>query len=94
MDVTRFHELFGAAETFRQSLEAGRFLIVSWRDKSSLAFASLKHATSPTKPSTFPPLGIHLLVGEDNVVKGYNLRRNFEENRVHLVEAIVAKPMI
>ncbi len=77
---------------FRQMIISSGFEIETWTDKTDLARIAFAEVPEPPpgKPE-LPELGVHLLVGDDIPLKAYNLRRNLEESRVSLVEAIVKK---
>jgi hypothetical protein len=44
------------------------------------------------KQEGLPPLGIHLLLGEDFRLMAQNQVRNLEEDRLALIETIVKRP--
>ena len=45
----------------------------------------------PVGEPDLPELGVHLLVGNDILIKAYNLSRNLNEARVSLIEAVAVK---
>lgn len=79
-------------DEFRKSLEKAGFTISHWQDKTSLAKQAFAGMNKPAEKPLLPPLGVHLLVGEDIPFKAYNLHRNLEENKVTLIEAAAIKP--
>lgn len=79
-------------DAFRDIITAAGFRVDAWTDKTDLAQQAFAHITKPEGTPVLPPLGVHLLVGNDIRTKAYNLRRNLEEERVSLIEAIAVKP--
>lgn len=79
-------------EVFRSYVEAAGFSVQTWQDKTDIARLAFSHVPEPSDDHELPELGVHLLVGSDILHKAYNLRRNLEENRVSLVEAVAVKP--
>ena len=81
------------SEEFKAYMVAAGFTVETWQDKTDLARAAFAHVPEPSDDHELPELGVHLLVGKDILYKAYNLRRNLEENRVSLIEAVVRKPL-
>jgi len=79
-------------EIFRERIIESGFNIEAWQDKTHLALAAFAQVPEPTDDHELPELGVHLLVGKDILTKAYNLRRNLEEERVSLIEAVAVKP--
>jgi len=79
-------------EAFRDILVAAGFKIDAWNDKTDLARVAFSEMNEPVGVPNLPPLGTHLLVGNDILTKAYNLKRNLFEKRVTLIETAVVKP--
>ncbi|OGK79786.1 MAG: SAM-dependent methyltransferase [Candidatus Rokubacteria bacterium GWC2_70_16] len=78
-------------DELRGLLEAGGFTIDSWEDSTAAAaawFAGLARKAQETGP---PPLGLHLVLGPDFAAMTRNLRRNLEEGRIRVVQAVARK---
>lgn len=69
-------------------LAASGFEIETWVDKTDLARQAFAGMSPPSSDSKLPPLGVHFLVGDDILTKAYNLKRNLNEGRVTLVQAV------
>jgi len=79
-------------DELRALLSEAGFEIASWRDTSESArdwFRKFSARLSGDKP---PPLGFHLLLGEEFFAMAANQRRNLEENRIALIEAVCVNP--
>jgi SAM-dependent methyltransferase len=83
-----------SAESFRDLITSAGFDIAVWSDKTALAQEAFKDVKEPLGEPVLPVLGVYLLVGNDIQTKGYNLRRNLDEDRVSLIEAVAVKPNI
>ena len=81
-------------ESFREVITSAGFDIEVWSDKTALAQEAFKDVKEPLGEPELPVLGVYLLVGNDIQTKGYNLRRNLNEERVSLIETIAVKPNI
>ena len=71
--------------------EAG-FEIAGWRDTSELGRDWFREVSARLSEGGPPPLGFHLLLGEGFAEMADNQRRNLEENRIALIEAICENP--
>lgn len=80
-------------EAFREVLTAAGFAVEAWNEKTDLARTVFSDMQEPPPEPKLPPLGTHLLVGNDILSKAYNLKRNLFEDRVRLIETVVAKPV-
>jgi len=78
-------------DAFREIIESAGFALEVWHDKTDLAKIEFAQAKKPEGTPELPILGSYLLVGDDIKTKAYNLRRNLEEERVSLIEAIALK---
>ncbi|MCG7920787.1 MAG: methyltransferase domain-containing protein [Candidatus Thiodiazotropha lotti] len=80
-------------EVFRDHIVEAGFNVEAWHDKTDLAREAFAQVPEPNDDHELPELGVHLLVGKDILHKAYNLRRNLEEKRVSLIEAVAIKPV-
>jgi SAM-dependent methyltransferase len=78
-------------EAFRDIVEAAGFDVAVWNDKTDLAKKAFSKAQKPVGEPTLPVLGVYMLVGKDIGTKAYNLRRNLDEERVSLIEAVAVR---
>jgi SAM-dependent methyltransferase len=81
--------LFSAAET-RGMLEAAGFRVVTWQDTTPEALESASRRTRSTAGAP-PPLGTHLILGDDWRAMFRNSARNLEEHRTELFNAILER---
>jgi SAM-dependent methyltransferase len=75
-------------EELRRLLTSAGFEIASWRDTTAAGrewFAELARRLRESGP---PPLGFSLLLGPEFAAMAENQRRNLEEGRIALVEAV------
>ncbi len=78
-------------EAFREAISSAGFDVEVWNDRTDLAQKAFAAVEEPVGESELPALGVYLLVGTDIKTKGYNLRRNLDEERVSLIEAVAVK---
>ena len=71
----------------RSLIERTGFTELSFQDKSKIALAWF-YERNASKPSTLPPLGLHLLVGDRFKLAFENVIRNLEEDRIAVIEAV------
>jgi SAM-dependent methyltransferase len=81
-------------ESFRAVITSAGFEIEVWNDKTDLAQKAFANMPEPKGEQNLPELGVHLLVGNDIRTKAFNLRRNLDDERVSLIEAVAVKPNI
>ena len=79
-------------DLFRDFITTAGFEVEVWNDKTDLARIAFANANEPVGEPNLPVLGVYLLVGNDIQTKAYNLRRNLDEARVSLIEAVAVKP--
>jgi SAM-dependent methyltransferase len=79
-------------EAFRAVVTACGFDIDVWNDRTPAAQQAFSGVPEPVAEPVLPALGVHLLVGDDIKTKAYNLRRNLDEERVSLIEAVAIRP--
>ena len=77
-------------EAIRAKLEAAGFQVLIWQDTTEEALQSARRRaqSSATAP---PPLGTHLILGDDWRAMFANSARNLEEQRTHLFNAVVER---
>lgn len=78
-------------EGWRALLEGAGFEIVHWRDSTEAGRAWFAEMTRRLAESGPPPVSFALLLGTDFAEMAGNQRRNLEEGRIALVEAVVRK---
>jgi ubiquinone/menaquinone biosynthesis C-methylase UbiE len=72
----------------RNTLEDIGFSITDWGDKTRPSEEFLRKM----KEAGPQPLGIHLLMGDTAPTKIQNVRRNLQENRICVIQAVAEKP--
>jgi len=78
-------------DAFRALVRDAGFEVEVWNDKTPQAKQAFAGAKKPEDEPVLPVLGVYMLVGNDIQTKAYNLRRNLDEGRVTLIEAIAIK---
>ena len=81
--------LFSAEET-RAKLETAGFRVVTWQDTTAEALEAAARR-SRNAASALPPLGTHLILGDDSQAMFKNSARNLEERRTELFNAILER---
>jgi ubiquinone/menaquinone biosynthesis C-methylase UbiE len=81
--------LYSAAET-RATLEASEFRVLAWQDTTPEALEAAARRTRNTEREP-PPLGTHLILGEDWRTMFANSARNLEECRTELFNAVLER---
>jgi ubiquinone/menaquinone biosynthesis C-methylase UbiE len=76
----------------RQSLEAGGFEILHWRDSTETGRLWFRRRNEKAAGQGSAPLGLQLLLGPEFPAMAQNQLRNLEEDRIALIEAIVRRP--
>lgn len=83
--------LISPSET-RAFLEAAGFTDIVIEDTGARYLAGYKAAIERAEKGLLPPLGTHILMGENALEKTRNAARNIEEGRTHPFELICRKP--
>lgn len=79
-------------EDLRGLLDAAGFEVQHWRERSEDGLAWFTAAGERFAAQGLPPLGLHLLLGEEDFLAMIeNIRRNFAEGRIRLFEVLAAK---
>ena len=76
----------------RDFLESAGFVDIQMEDTGPKYLAAYKRVMELAAQGALPPLGIHLLLGENALQKTRNSARNIEEKRSHPVQVICRKP--
>ena len=80
------------AGELRELVTDAGFRIASWRDTTAAGRDWLREVTRRLQDRGPPPLGFHLLVGADYAQMAENQRRNLEDDRIALIEAVCRAP--
>jgi MPBQ/MSBQ methyltransferase len=78
-------------DELKRSLEGTGFEIVSWRDTTAAGRDWFIEMSRRIRESGLPPLSFGLLFGPEFAHMAENQRRNLEENRIALIEAVCRK---
>ncbi len=81
--------LYSAGET-RAKLEAAGFRVITWQDTTQEALEAAARRSRNTTSGP-PPLGTHLILGDDWRAMFGNSARNLEEHRTELFNAILER---
>lgn len=79
-------------EEMRQLLEAAGFHIAEWRDVSEPGREWFAAIAERARAHGLPPLGIHLLFGEERPAMVANQVRNLTEGRIELLQVVAERP--
>ena len=79
------------SDELRRLLEGAGFEIVGWRDTTPAGRDWFIEISRRIRESGLPPLGHGLLLGPEFARMAENQRRNLEENRIALIEAVCRK---
>jgi hypothetical protein len=78
-------------EQTRTLLEPAGFSGVDIEEAGARYLAGYRRAVQLAERGGLPPLGVHLLMGENAVLKMKNAARNIEEGRTRPIEVICRK---
>jgi MPBQ/MSBQ methyltransferase len=78
-------------EALRGRLEAAGFKILTWRDVTAPARDWFREVVKRIQVDGTPPLGLHLLLGDDFPEMAGNMMRNLEEDRITLLQVVARK---
>jgi len=76
----------------RALLEAAGFTGIDIEEAGPKYLAGYKRAIQLAERGQLPPLGVHMLMGENAVLKMGNAARNIEEGRTRPIEVLCRKP--
>ncbi len=79
------------AQELRDLLEASGFTIERWDDTTDTARTWFTNLAKKIQATGLPPLGFHLLLGQDFQLMAQNQRRNLEEGRIVLAQVVATK---
>ena len=77
-------------EATLQTLEASGFRVLIWQDTTEEALQSAKRRGQSSAAAP-PPLGTHLILGDEWRVMFHNSARNLEEQRTRLFNAVLER---
>ena len=80
--------VLATADEMSELLDDAGFEIVDRRDTTVEGLAWFREMAEHIRATGLPPLGFHVLMGEEFALMAGNQRRNLEENRVTLAEII------
>ena len=83
--------LIAPSET-RALLEAAGFENIAVEDTGSKYLSNYSHVMQLASQGALPPLGLHILLGENAPEKTRNAARNIEEGRTQPIQVICRKP--
>lgn len=78
-------------DAMRALIEDAGFTVESWTDSTEAGRAAMRRLDDRVRAAPAPPLGGALLHGADFAARTHNLRRNLDEDRVRLIEAVARK---
>ena len=79
-------------EQTRALLEAAGFANIDIEEAGAKYLAGYKRAVQLAERGQLPPLGVHMLMGDNAVQKMANAARNIEEGRTRPIEVVCRKP--
>ncbi|HJP38046.1 MAG TPA: methyltransferase domain-containing protein [Gammaproteobacteria bacterium] len=80
-----------AVEDLRSILSALGYIHVQWEDKSSESAVFFRTVLQRLRGQEWPPVGLHLLMGDDAKTKCENMLGNLQNNRVRVVQAVMIR---
>ena len=79
------------AASLQEIMRNSGLSILSWTDKSQQSLEWLAAVGEKLKKGGRPPLGLHLVMGENAKLKSQNLVRNLRERRIRIIQAVAGK---
>lgn len=76
----------------RDTLEGIGFEVLSWRDTTEEGRSWFRQTVGKMRREAPPPVGLHVLLGEDFRLMAQNQVRNLEEDQIALIAAVVRRP--
>lgn len=80
-----------SAEGLRRLLEDAGCRVHSWKDRTPESIRWIQAVASRTEAQGPPPVGLHLMLGEDFPAMFGNMGRNLEEGRIATVQVVAVK---
>jgi SAM-dependent methyltransferase len=74
----------------RAALERAGFRVLAWHEPNREALEQAIARAQAVASAPLPPLGLHLLIGPDFPAVAANMLRNLQEERITLVNAVLA----
>ncbi len=78
-------------DQLRDLLQETGFKVSDWSDTTDMARAWFVALAEKIRKEGLPPLGFHVLLGEDFAAMAQNQRRNLEEGRIVLAQVVAKK---
>jgi ubiquinone/menaquinone biosynthesis C-methylase UbiE len=75
----------------RSLLRGLDFVETTWEDKSEASRRFFDEVLLRVQTEGWVPVGLHLLMGENSAAKFANVRRNLEEGRLRVVQAVMTR---
>ena len=75
----------------KQLLKSFNFKVSYWEDKTEISALAFQKSLENIKQKGLPPLGLHLLMGENTIEKIKNMARNILEDIVTVLKCILKK---
>lgn len=79
-------------EDFRAELERAGLRTEVWEDVSRPSLDWASSTIERLRETGPPPVGLHLLMGEDAPIKLNNVRHSLEEGRIRVMQGVFARP--
>ena len=73
----------------RELIDRAGFRVVSWINSTAEALRQFQARVQAIDAGALPPLGTHILIGDDFPAVASNLLRNVEEQRISLINAVL-----
>jgi SAM-dependent methyltransferase len=86
--ATRETSFLETPETYRRALAAAGFTIISERNRREFGIAFFQRIRARMAESGPPPLGLHILMGQDAPTKAANMLAGLEQNAIAPIEII------
>ena len=78
-------------DQLRDLLQKAGFKVSGWSDTTDMARVWFVALAEKIRKEGLPPLGFHVLLGEDFRAMAQNQRRNLEEGRIVLAQVVAEK---
>lgn len=89
-DDQSLNHLISHKEVYQLLIETG-FDIEHWQDDTAGGLQWFQRKIEKAKQEGLPPLGLHLLIGDNAAEKMKNVARNLDENKIKLIQATMKK---
>jgi len=78
-------------QSTRAALERIGFRVLAWHDSTQEALEQQLARAKALESGSLPPLGLHILIGEAYQAVTKNMRRNLQEQRIALLNAVLER---